>query len=143
MHEDNLERARALDDRLATAGILGSLAAIAIDQGRIPDAMSLMGENAAILHDMRDLMGISENLCRMAKALTVAGRAATAAQVLGCFEALTEEAGGAESWVLRETEETLTTLREQLDDQSLAEAMAKGRRLSPADAMSLGFDSGL
>lgn len=143
LHEDNLERARALDDRLAMAGILGSLAAIAIDQGRIPDAMSLMRENAAILNDMRDLMGLSENLCRMAKALTAAGRGPIAAHVIGCFEALTEETGGAESWVLRETEATLAALREQLDDQTLSEALANGRKLSPADAMALAFDSGL
>ena len=141
LHEENLELARTRGDRQAVASILGSLAAIAVDQGRIRDAMSLMRENNAIIRDLRDLMGISENLCRMAKTLTVAGRATLAAQVLGCFEALTEEAGGAESWVLRESQETLTLLREQLDEQSLSEALDKGRKLSPADAMALGFDS--
>ena len=143
LHEDNLELARARGDRLAMAGIMGSLAAIAVDQGRIHDAMSLMRENNAILRDLRDFMGISENLCRMAKTLTVAGRPTLAAQVLGCFEALTEEAGGAESWVLRESQETLTVLREQLDDAILSEALANGRKLTSEAAMALGFDSGL
>ena len=143
LHEDNLELARARGDGLAMAGIMGSLAAIAVDQGRIRDAISLMRENDAILRELRDFMGISENLCRMAKTLAVAGRAALAAQVLGCFEALTEEAGGAESWVLRESEETLTALRELLDEQTLAEARATGRKMGPEQAMALGFDSGL
>ena len=143
LHEGNLELARVRGDRLAMAAIMGSLAAIAVDQGRIHDAMSLMKENNNILRELRDFMGISENLCRMAKTLTVAGQPELAAQVLGCFEALTEETGGAESWVLRESQETLTAMREQLDDQTLTEARATGRKLSPEEAMELGFGSGL
>ena len=143
LHEDNLELARQRGDRLAMAGIMGSLAAIAVDQGRIRDAMSLMRENDAILRELRDFMGISENLCRMAKTLTIARRPDIGAQVFGCFEALAEEAGGAESWVLRESEQTLAGLREQLDERTLEEARATGRKLSVDDAMALGFDAGL
>lgn len=66
-----------------------------------------------------------------------------AAQVLGCFEVLSEEAGGAEVWVKRENEETIVIIRGQLDDAAFADAWAKGRKLSPEEAMALGFDSGL
>jgi predicted ATPase len=143
LHEDNLRHARDLGNQIAMANTLGSLASIAVIQGRIHDAMALMRENDAILRDLRDLWGIGENLGRKARALAVAGRAALAAQVLGCFEVLSEEAGGAEVWVTRENEETIAIIREQLDDAAFAEARAKGRKLSPEEAMALGFDSGL
>jgi len=45
--------------------------------------------------------------------------------------------------VLQENEQTLAILREQLDDATFAEAFAKGRKLSPEEAMALGFDLGL
>ncbi|MFY9586300.1 MAG: adenylate/guanylate cyclase domain-containing protein [Actinomycetota bacterium] len=143
LHEENLEKARARNDRLVMANTLGSLAAIAVDEGRIGDAMSLIRENDGILRDLRDLMGITENLVRMARALAVAGRAEISAQVIACFQELNREAGGAEAWVLRESEETLTMISEQLDDAAIAAAWEKGRKLSAEDAMALGFDSGL
>jgi hypothetical protein len=64
--------------------------------------MSLIRENDGILRDLRDLMGITENLVRKARASAVAGRAAISAQVIACFQELNREAGGAEAWVLRE-----------------------------------------
>jgi predicted ATPase len=143
LHEENLRHARDLGNQIAMANTLGSLASIAVIQGRIHDAMALMKENDAILLDLRDLWGIGENLGRMARALAVAGRAALAAQVLGCFEVLSEEAGGAEAWVKRENDETLAIIREHIDEASFADAWANGRKLSPGQAMELGFDSGL
>jgi hypothetical protein len=77
----------------------------------------------------------------MARTLADAGRATNAAQVLACFEVVSEEAGGAEVWVQRDNEETLTMIREQLDEASLAEAWAIGRKMSAEEAMALGFDS--
>ena len=143
LHEENLQRARALGNRLATANTLGSLAAIATDEGRIHDAMSLMRENWPIVQDLGDFLGIAEDLSRMAKALAIGGKAETAAQVLACFEVLREETGGAENWVRRENEETLAIVREQLDDASFAEEWTKGRQLGAEQAMALGFDAGL
>ena len=143
LHEENLQRARASGDQVAIANTLGSLASLAVDQGRIHDAIALLRENDVILRDLRDLWGIGQNLGRMARALTAGGRAKTAAQILACFETLTEEAGGAETWVLRENEETLATIRQHLDDASIANAWTDGRKLSPEEAMALGFDSGL
>jgi predicted ATPase len=141
MHEATLRRARDLDNRYAMANSLGSLAGIAGDQGRIPEAMDLLREGDAILLDMRDLRGIVENLCRRARVLLMAERPALAAHVLACVEVLSEDAGGAIGWVRRLNEETLIMIREQLDDSSTVEAWATGRKLSAEQAMALGFDS--
>jgi predicted ATPase/class 3 adenylate cyclase len=143
LHEDTLRRARALDNKYAMANTLGSLASLAVKEGRIHDAMVRMKESDSILRDQRDLRGIAENLTRMARTLAAVGRVNLAAQLLGCFEVSNEESGGAEPWVLRENEGTLASIREQLDDPMFAEAFAKGRKLSPEEAMALGFDLGL
>src|SRR5207249_3048866 len=42
LHEENLGRARLLGNQYAMANTLGSLAAIAVEQGRIHDAMALL-----------------------------------------------------------------------------------------------------
>ena len=143
LHEETLRRARGLGNQLAVSNTLGSLAAIAVDQRRLSDAISLMRENDAILRDLRDLLGVVENLARMARALAIAGRPALAAQVLGCFEELSNVTGSTEAWVLRESEEAVTIIREQLDDITFDEALSKGRKLSPEEAMALGFEAGL
>jgi hypothetical protein len=80
---------------------------------------------------------IVENLSRFAETLAVAGRTETAAQLLGAAEALREEIGGSHSWVEEGNEKTMAQLRTELDDASLAEALAQGRRLTVDDAVAL------
>jgi predicted ATPase/class 3 adenylate cyclase len=143
LHEENLERARALGNRSAMAVVLGSLSAIAVEQGRLQDAWSIMRENHPIYVEIGDVGGIGESLCRMAKALAVAGRAATAARVLSCFEAFRDEMGGAEAWVERMSVETLTAIRRQLDDATFAHEWEEGRKLSHEQAAALALDSDL
>jgi tetratricopeptide (TPR) repeat protein len=143
LQEETLSSARSLGNHYSMVNALGSLAGMALEQGRIHETITLMREGDAILRELGYLPGIFENLGRMANTLAVAGRAAFAAQVLGCLEALSEEAEGAPAWVERQNERTLTLIREQLDDTSIAEADAEGRKMTPAEAMALGFDSGL
>ncbi len=141
LHEDNLRRARALRDEPAQADLLGSLANIAVSQGRVEDALSMLKENHPIYRDVGDLLGSAVNLCRFARALAFAGRAATAARLLSCFEALRKEIGGSEVWVTRDNQETLTMIRTQLDDAAFAEAWAQGRALTADEAVALALDS--
>ena len=137
LHEDNLRRARALRDEPAQADLLGSLANIAVSQGRVEDALSMLKENHPIYRDLGDLLGIAVNLCRFARALAFAGRAATAAQLLSCFEALRTEIGGSEAWVTRDNEETLAMIRTQLDEAAFAEAWEQGKALTADQAVAL------
>jgi hypothetical protein len=84
---------------------------------------------------------IVENLSRLAETLAVAGRAETAAQLLAAAEALREEIGGSHSWVIEVNEKTLTQLRMQLDDATLAEARENGRRLTVEEAVAFALES--
>jgi hypothetical protein len=78
---------------------------------------------------------------RFARTLAFAGRAATAAQLLSCFATLHEEVGGAEAWVTRDKEETLTAIRAQLDEAALAEAWEQGRKLTADEAVALALEA--
>jgi hypothetical protein len=101
----------------------------------------MLKENHPIYRDLGDLLGIATNLCRFARALAFAGRAATAARLLSCFEALSEEIGGTEVWVTRDNEETLAAIRAQLDEAAFAEAWAQGRTLTADEAVALALDA--
>ena len=89
--------------------------------------------------DLGHRLDIMIDLGRFAYALAVAGRAGTAAQLLSRAEALRDEIGGSEAWVTRMYDETLPTIRAQLDEASLAEAW--GHALTVDDAVALALDS--
>jgi hypothetical protein len=97
----------------------------------------MLRENHPIYLDLGDRLGSAVNLCRFARALAFAGRPATAARLLSCFDALREEIGGSEAWVTRDNEETLAAIREQLDGAALAEAWEQGRALTADEAVEL------
>ncbi len=138
--EDVLRRARAQSNEGVVALALGQLASYARDEGRIQDALSMLKESLRIDRDLGNRGGIYENLCRFARALAVAGRAEPAALLLSGSEALREEIGANISWVAKMKEETLATLRPQLDEAALAELWEQGRNLSLDDAVALALD---
>ena len=138
--EDVLRRARAQSNEGVVALALGQLASYARDEGRIQDALSMLKESLRIDRDLGDRGGIYENLCRFARALAVAGRAEPAALLLSGSEALREEIGANISWVAKMKEETLATLRPQLDEAALAELWEQGRNLSLDDAVAVALD---
>ena len=138
--EDVLRRARAQSNEGVVALALGQLASYARDEGRIQDALSMLKESLRIDRDLGNRGGIYENLCRFARALAVAGRAEPAALLLSGSEALREEIGANISWVAKMKEETLATLRPQLDEAALAELWEQGRNLSLDDAVAVALD---
>jgi len=134
-HEDVLRQARAQHDWAIAASELDQLARFARDEGRIDDSLSMLAESLRIKRDLEMPGLIVENLSRLAETLAVAGRAETAAQLLAAAEALREEIGGSHSWVIEANEKTLTQLRTQLNDATLAEAREHGRRLTIDEAV--------
>jgi predicted ATPase len=136
-HEDVLRQARAQRDWAIAASELDQLARFARDEGRVDDSVSMLAESLRIKRDLEMPGQIVENLSRFAETLAVAGRTETAAQLLGAAEALREEIGGSHSWVEEGNEKTMAQLRTELDDASLAEALAQGRRLTVDDAVAL------
>jgi hypothetical protein len=122
---------------------LGSLAMIAFEQGRIEDALALGKQNLLACRDLGSLQGIAQSLCRSAGTFAVlSGKENTAARLLSCFEAQREQIGVSEAWVARMNEQTLSTIRARLDDESaFAEAWEQGRALTIDEAVALALDS--
>src|SRR5207247_2553596 len=93
--------------------------------------------------DHPDRYGDALVVCRLAGALALRGRAATAARLLSCFENLVEEigVGSLEAWVATRNEVTLIAIRSHLDETAIAEAWEQGRALTADEAVRLALDS--
>jgi predicted ATPase/class 3 adenylate cyclase len=142
LHESNLRRAQALGFKELEAATLGSLAMIAFEQSRVEDALALGRQNLLACRDLGSLHGIAQSLCRSASTFAVlAGKADTAAQLLSCFEGLREQIGVSEAWVTRMNEQTLSAIRDQLDETAFAEAWEQGRALTIDEAVELALKS--
>jgi predicted ATPase len=87
------------------------------------------------------MFGTVAGLCRVAVTLSLAGEATTAVRLLSAAEALREEIGYRGSWLTAMNEETLTTVRSQLDEGAFAEAWEQGKSLTVDEAVALAFDS--
>ena len=141
VHEENLERARALHDRALEATTLGALASYAIDEGRVDDARSLSTESLCIYAELGSQSGIAHQLFRCAGALAIAGKGRAAARLLSCAEALFEQMGTAMlPHLVAENEITLAAIRKQLDEGAFAEAWEEGRTLTADEAVALVLD---
>jgi Predicted ATPase len=141
LYEDNLRRARATDNERIQASTLGALAMIAFDQGRIQDAIWMLKESLRIHRHLGDRLDTAVDLCRAARTVAFAGRAGTAARLLSSFAAMREEIGVRRSSVAEMNEETLTTVRRQLDEAAFAEAWRRGQGLTVDEAVALALDA--
>jgi len=115
---------------------------IAVDEGRVRDAVSMLNESHRIHRDLDDPIGIARGLSRVARVLAVVGRAGTAARLLSRAEYLHEELGARlRPWLAQMNGETVTTIRAQLDEAAFAEAWEQGRALTADAAVTLALDS--
>src|SRR6185436_20023661 len=106
LYQDGLRRARAQANTRLEARLLGGLAVVAIDEGRLGEARLLLEENFPLYGALDDLRGTAENLCRAAHALAAMGRAATAARLLGGADAVFEAIGARPPWLARMNDQT-------------------------------------
>ncbi len=141
LYEDALRQASALGSRSLEATLLGSLGWLAVREGRAQDALPLLEQSLRIRRDLGDRIEVAMGVCSVAHAITAVGNIGTAARLIAWFDALREEIGGGESWVRRMNEETLTTIRDQLDDAAFAQAREKGLTLTTDEAVTLALDS--
>ena len=142
LHEENLRSARSQSNRRVVARSLGQLAAYAHDEGRFEEAIAMLKESLDILHDLGDRLGIADDFARLARTLAFAGKVETAIRLVPCSEALYEETGrSVASWTAKRNEETLSTVRSQLDDAAFAEAWEEGRALTLGQAVALALES--
>jgi hypothetical protein len=122
------------------ASTLGALATIALDEGRVEDAASMLKSSLRIHARLRDVLDTAVDLCRFASVLARQGRAGTAARLLASFESLGDEVGIRRSQVVEMNETTLAAIRMQLDDDAFADAWQQGRKLTVGAAATLALD---
>ena len=142
IHEENLRRARTLGNRRIEAGSLAQLAIFARDEGRLQDAAAMLRQAIRIEHGLGAVLDLAIDLARLASVLALTGRAGEAARLLSSSQALTEKLGaGVPWWAARRNEQTLATIRTQLDEAAAAEAWERGRALTVDEAVSLALEA--
>jgi predicted ATPase len=137
LYEDDLRRTRVFGSKSLEAALLGSLAWLAVSEGRVQDALPLLKQSLRIRRDLGDRVEIAMGLCSVARAITPLGKVRTAVRLISCFDGLREETGGGEPWVARMNEETLATIRTELDEAAFDEEWEQGRSLTVDEAVSL------
>jgi len=142
LHEENLRRARATGNERMEARSLGSLGAIAGEEGRVHDALPMLKEAYRIDRDLGERLEIALDLCRFAFTLAVAGTPGRAARLLSRAEALREEIGASfPEWAARRNDQALSTIRTQLGEAAFAEAWKEGQALTVDEAVALALTS--
>lgn len=141
LYEDALRQARGAGNRLVESALLGSLSWVAMKEGRVQDAPALIREELRIKRDLGERIETAVGLCHAALTLAAAGRAETAAQLISCFDALSEEIGGSHAWVRRMNDETLAIIRARLDAADFDIGWEQGRRLTADKAVALALDA--
>jgi predicted ATPase len=140
LHEDDLRRARTSSNDRMEASALSELGEYARQGGQIQDARSMLRESLRIHSGVGDLLDTAVDLCRFAYVLAYDGEAARAARLLSGIDALGEAIGGRRSLVAAMNEQTLTTIRGQLEDAAFTEAWEQGRTLTVHEAVALALD---
>ncbi len=135
---DVLEKARAAGDKHVQVHALESLAHVAVVEGTVKEAASLLEEAWELNRQLGDRFREAVLVCRFARAVAFAGRVETAARVLATGEMLYEEMGASPmGWLKRANDEALTLIRRQLDEAAVAEAWEEGRKLTADEAVAL------
>jgi hypothetical protein len=101
----------------------------------------MLEESHRILRELDDLLLITAGVGRFASVLALAGRAATATQVLSSSTALMEEMGARPPWFARISRKTLAVIHTQLDDAAFAKAWEQGLTMTAEEAVALALDS--
>jgi predicted ATPase len=139
--EDNLRLGRALGDRHIEATSLEQLSGYAVREGRVQESLRMLGEAYRVNRELGDAYRLPFIVCRFGCTLAAAGMAGPAARVLSSGVALLEEVGASENWAASMNEQTLASIRTQLNDEVFAEAWEQGRRLTADEAVAQALDS--
>jgi len=139
IHERNLRRARELDNPGVEATTLAVLGTILIDEGRPEEAFPLLESAYGLHRDLGESLEVATDLSRLAAALAATGETEQAVELSSLSDALREELGARVPWVERMAEETLASVREQLDPAAFDHAWDRGRRLTLDNAVAMVF----
>ena len=142
LSEDNLRRARATDNERIEASTLGVLATIALEEGRVPEAASMLKTSLRIHDRLGDFLDTAVDLARFAVVLARQGKGLTAARLLGSLGSARDEIGFRRATVDALSEEALSIARAQVDAAALDDASQQGRTLTVPEAVTLALASG-
>ncbi len=142
LHNQNLQRARALSNERVEASTLEALAIYAFGAGRIEEARSMLTRSLALWRELGNLLEIAVTLVEVAGVLAREGSPTTGAQLLSRANALYEEIGATVPWYAQSwQEETLESIRIQLSEGAVEEEFDRGRALSIDDAVALALQA--
>jgi hypothetical protein len=114
------------------------LAMLAVDDGRIHEAVPMLRESLALYRDLDAPSELAECLSSFATVAAAARAAEVAAQLLSNSRARFEEQGIGTPWYVGKREEaTLARIHEQLDEESFARAWEEGAALTVDAAIAL------
>jgi tetratricopeptide (TPR) repeat protein len=138
LHEEELSLAQRTSNRRIEARALAQLGVIAVDQGRIQEAMSILDQAYRIDREVGEIVQATLDLCRFAHALAASGRAADAARVLSRAEASRKEIGATFlPWAMAMNERTSKVVRAHIGDDGFGVAWEDGRAMTMDDAAAL------
>ena len=134
--EENLIQARALGIRRIEARSAGALAMVALADGRLTDARTLLDASYDIDAELGNVVFVTVDLVRFAAICAAEGRHVGAVRLLARAKTLRDEISWRpESWAQKEYDDTLQAARGQLADEAFTEAWKAGLALSVDDAV--------
>lgn len=140
LYEDALRQSRAAGARLFEAVVLGALSGLSLEEGRFDDARTEITESLRIKREVLAPTPTMIGLGHAATFLSATGHRREAARLIGAFDALLEDIGGSEPWVVRMREDTLAEVRHSLSADEVNDALEAGRKLPPDKAMDLSLE---
>ena len=138
LHEENLQRARALGNTRIEAVTLGALSTTYIEEGRTDVALPMLLESHRLHEQLNDPMQTAFDIFRFAMLLTEAGAPEGAATVLAAADARAADAGAdLTAWDPVPMGEMLAKQREQLGDDVFTAARERGFDLTAEQAFAV------
>jgi hypothetical protein len=141
LHEENLQRARALGNTRIEAITLGALSTLHIEEGRLDVALPMLLESHRLHEQVDDPMQTAFDIFRFAMFLTEAGTTEVASTVLAAADARAADAGvELLSWDPA-VGKMLAKLRERLGEEAFEAAWELGRELTAKQAFELALEA--
>jgi predicted ATPase len=141
LHEENLQRARALGNTRIEAITLGALSTLHIEEGRLDVALPMLLESHRLHEQVDDPMQTAFDIFRFAMFLTEAGTTEVASTVLAAADARAADAGvELLSWDPA-VGKMLAKLRERLGEEAFETAWERGRELTAKQAFELALEA--
>ncbi len=137
--EEVVARAREIDAPRTEAIALGMLAMIAVKENRDEDALSLVHEHLR-RSDALDPLRLTASLFRAGFVLARTGYVAPAIRLLAASQALSEEIGARQPWLVDDAATIAGRLRKEVGDTAFEADWEEGRKLTFDEAVALALE---